>query len=223
MNTGFAPPMELGQVLDGIDADSNYQHEDKLGMVWTFPCAPQTGGPSRSKSLNTGRPITAVLLRNTSTLTLLGKRLGQLSRTAGYAMTKEVNGYSTTLANKGVVVIDPFLPSTGVANNDIFWGIIGGAVPILLPLVASDHTADIAVNDALVAATGTTTGATTSGRVTHVRFTNATAGETGAAFNSFNMIYGCIGRAMSARTSQETTAGADLLVDVAIRLFGPLN
>lgn len=215
------PPMELGFTLKGTDADGNLINSDKLGQIYTFPNYPLTGGPNRSKSINTAKPIRAMLVRNTSTLTLLGGRFGQLDRTAGYTMNHKIAGYSTTLANKGIVLIDPFLPSGGVANNDICWGLISGTVKVLLPLAASDHTADIAVNDPLVAATGTTTGATTSGRVTHVRFTNATAGETGAPFNAFNMIYGCVGRAMSARTSQETTAGADLLVDLAINMFGP--
>lgn len=218
-----APPMALGETLDGKDPDSNLTNEDKLGSIYAFPNYPQTGGPNRQKSIRTAKPIIAILLRNTSGLTLLGKRFGQLDRTAGYTMTKEVAGYSTTLGNKGIVLIDPFLPATGVADDDIFWGLIAGTVPVLLPLLGSDHTADIAVNDPLVAATGTTTGATTSGRVTHVRFTNATAGETGAAFNAFNMIYGCVGRAMSARTSQETTAGADLLVDLDIKLFSAVR
>src|SRR5688572_22178792 len=105
-----SPPMELGQTLDGKDPEGNLQHEDKLGLCHTFPIYLQTGGPNRSKSIKTGRSVTAILLRNTSGLTLLGKRLGQLDRTAGYAMTKNVDGYSTTLSNKGVVLIDPNLP-----------------------------------------------------------------------------------------------------------------
>jgi hypothetical protein len=117
------------------------------------------------------------------------------------------------------VLIDPYLDSNGVADDDIFWGLFYGPALVLLPLLGSDHTADIAVNDQLVAATGTTTGATTSGRVTHVRFVNATDGSTIGHFGAFNMIAGRVGRAMSARTSQETTAGADLLVDLNIPLF----
>ena len=214
-----APPMELGQTLDGIDANSVLTNIDKLGMRHTFPNYPKTGGPTRSKSLTDAVPITAILMRNTSGITLLGGRLGQVERTAGYGMVKNVHGYSTTAGNKAVVLIDPFLPSSGVADKDIFWGLIRGVVKILLPLAGSDHIIDIAVNDALCAATGTTTGATTSGRVTHVRFANATAGGTEAAQSGFNMAYACIGRALSARTSQETTAGADLLVDLNIRVF----
>lgn len=211
------PPMDLGETLKGTDADGNLINTDKLGQIYYFDTKSDRSNASRVS----GKPLGAILLRNESGLTLLGKRFGQLSRTAGYGMNHNVNGYSTTLANKGIVLIDPYLPSTGIADDDIFWGLFSGPALVLLPLVASDHTADIAVNDPLVASTGTTTGATTSGRVTHVRFVNATDGSTIGHFGSFNMIYGCVGRAMSARTSQETTAGADLLVDLAIKLFGP--
>lgn len=220
INSG-SPPMELGEYLDGADLDGNLVHDEKLGRIYTFDNYTRTGGPNRSKGPNTGKPIVAMLMRNTSSLTLLGKRFGLIDRTAGYGMSKNVTGYATTLACKGVVLIDPFMPSTGIPANAVFWGLIAGCVPVLLPLVDTDHTADIAVNDPLVAATGTTTGATTSGRVTHVRQVNATAGGTQVGDNAFNMIYGCVGRAMSARTSQETTAGADLLVDLAINMFGP--
>ena len=220
MQSQIAPPMELGQTLDGKDADGNLTHEDKLGMVHTFGAYTLTGGPNRKKTVNTGRPITAILLRNTSGLTLLGKRLGQLDRTAGYAMTKNVDGYSTTLGNQGVVVIDSFLPSTGVADDDIFWGIIAGPASILVPLAGADMNGDIAVNAPLVSSTGTTTGATTSGRVSNVTVTAATAGNTLNGYDGFKMAYAVLGRAMSARTTQETTAGTEILVDRAIRIFG---
>lgn len=212
------PPMDLGETLKGVaDDGSTLINEDKLGGIYWF----DNKATRKSQARQTGKPIGAVLLRNTSTLTLLGKRLGMLDLTAGFGMNHNVTGYSNTLARRSVVLIDPYLPTGGVAANHIFWGVFSGPALVLLPLVGSDHTADIAVNDALVAATGTTSGVTTSGRVTHVRFTNATAGETGAAFNSFNMAAGQIGRAMSARTSQETTAGADLLVDFAIKMWAP--
>lgn len=212
------PPMELGQSLDGKDPDGNLTNEEKLGQVYVFPASRVSNTIRGSKGRFTGRPIVAVLLRNTSGAALLPKRLGQLDRTAGYTPTKEVNGYSTVLGNAGVVLIDPWLPTAGVADDDIFWGILRGPAPVLLPLLSTGH-ADIAVNDPLVGHTGTTTGATTSGRVTKVQFVAATAGDTSAGLQAFTMANNVIGRALSARTSQETTAGADILVDFAIRLW----
>lgn len=218
-----APPMGLGETLDGKDPDGNLTNEDKLGLVHTFPRYPLTGGPNRSKSLLNAKPITAILLRNTSGLTLLPKRLGQLDRTAGHGMVKNVDGYSTTLANFGVVLIDSFLPSTGVVDDDIFWGIISGTAPVLVPLAGADFNGDIALNAPLVSSTGTTTGATTSGRVSNVTFTAATAANTLNGYDGFKMAAGYLGRAMSAKTTGETTAGQDILVDWAIRLFGDMH
>jgi hypothetical protein len=211
--------MELGQTLDGVDPDGNLTNEDKLGLVLRFGNYPITGGPNRQKSINTRKPITAILMRNTSTLTLLGGLLGQIDRTAGYAMVKNVDGYSTTLANQGVVLIDPFLPSGGVANKDIFWGIIGGPALCNVAIAGADFNGDIAVNAPLVSSTGTTTGATTSGRLSNVTFTAATAANTLNGFDGFKMAYGVLGRAMSARTTGETTAGTKILVDWAINIF----
>ena len=187
------PPMDLGQTLKGTDADLNLINSHYLGQVCYF----DNKAARSDKNRQTGKPIGAILLRNTSGLTLLGKRFGQLDRTAGFGMVHNVDGYSTTLNNMGVVLIDPYLPSSGVADDDIFWGLFSGPALVLLPLVGSDHTADIAVNDPLVAATGTTTGATTSGRVTHVRFVNATDGSTINGYQTFRAINGCVGRAMT--------------------------
>lgn len=213
------PPMKLGETLSGTDSEGNLINKDKLGIPYVFYPHKQSGVIRGQKGPLTGKPIVAVLLRNESGGALLGKRLGQLVRTAGYGMTQAVDGYSTTLANKSIVLIDPHLPSAGVADDDIFWGIIRGPALVLLPLAGADMNGDITVNSPLVAATGTTTGATTSGRVSNVTFTAATAGNTSNGLDAFNMAYGCIGRALSARTTGETTAGTDILVDLALRYW----
>lgn len=207
-------PMNVGETLTGTDADGNLIHIDALGLPYVIPLNRQTNLQRGNKGRLSYKPLIGVLLRNTSGGVLLGKRLGQLSRTAGYGMSQGVDGYSTTLANFGVVLIDPYLPSGGVASNDIFWGFIAGQLPVLVPLAGSDMNGDIALNAQLVAATGTTTGATTSGRVSNVTV-NATTGITDAV----KMSLGYIGRALSARTTQETTAGNDILVDLAISFW----
>src|SRR5678809_783948 len=108
------PPFQLGDSYDGVDPDGNLTNDHLLGQIHTHRAlgtVSTTAGATRARKQLTGRPIVAVILRNTSGAALLPGRLGQLSRTAGYKMTKEVDGYSTTLANQGVVVIDPYLPS----------------------------------------------------------------------------------------------------------------
>ena len=206
-------PMNVGETLSGTDADGNLIGLDKLGLPYVIPLNRQTNLQRGNKGRLSYKPLIGVILRNASGGVLLGKRLGQLTRTAGYGMCQAVDGYSTTLGNFGVVLIDPYLPSGGVASNDLFWGFIGGQLPILVPMAGADMNGDIALNAQLVSSTGTTTGATTSGRVSNV--TAVTANVTGA----MNMCFGYIGRALSARTTQETTAGNDILVDLAINFW----
>jgi hypothetical protein len=204
------PPMFLGETLKGTDADGNLINAERLGQIFTLPYGRVASPQVRAaKGRFTGHPITAVLLRNTSGGVLLGKRLGQLSRTAGFKPLQEVDGYSTTLANQGVVIIDSQLGSAGVASNDIFWGIIRGPATILTPIAGADFNGDIAVGGRLVSSTGTTTGATTSGRPSNVTM-NATTGLTDA----YKMAANAIGVAMSARTTGETNA--DLLLNATI-------
>jgi hypothetical protein len=207
-------PFPVGETLTGTDADGNLIQIDKLGLPYVIPLNRQTNLQRGNKGRLSYKPLIGVILRNASGGVLLGKRLGQLTRTAGYGMCQAVDGYSTTLANFGVVLIDPYLSSAGVASNDCFWGFIAGQLPVLVPMVGSDMNGDIAVNAPLVAATGTTTGATTSGRVSNITLAAQTA-----ATVSVQQALGYVGRALSARTTQETTAGNDILVDLAISFW----
>lgn len=210
------PPMMLGQTLRGTDdgtTTGNLINSERLGQIFMLPRQTLTGGPTGQKSRSTGMPVFAVLLRNTSGAALLPSLLAQVSRTAGYKMLQECDGYSTTLANQRIVLVDDQLPSAGVADKDIFWGIIGGPALVTTSMNGTDQNGDIAVNAPLVAATGSTTGATTSGRVSNITL----PGQTGAT-NSVTMMLGYLGTALSARTTGETNAL--LLANMALhRLF----
>lgn len=213
------PPFALGTTLKGKDADSNLINADKLGMIFEFPVKDVSGDIRGQKSRKTGRSIRAICLRNESGITLLPKRLVQLTVTAGYYLHQSSDGYATTLGRANIALVDPYLSSTnGVPDDDIFWGIIGGPALVLVPMAGADMNGDITVGSWLCASTGTTTGATTSGRVSNVTFTNATAGNSSNGFDGWRMSVYAVGRALSARTTQETTAGTDILVDFAIRL-----
>lgn len=209
------PPIELGQTLKGTDADGNLINGDKLGLIYRFPANKFTGGPTRTKGRITGKPIIAVLLRNQCGFALLPKRMARLKATAGYSLMEAVDGYSAGTADPRIVGVDSNLPSAGVADKDIFWGILSGPFTVLTPITNTDFGSDIAVGDLLVAATGTTTGVTTSGRLGKPTFVNATAGSTTAALNGFNMAAGIVAKALSARTTDNTAS--DLLVDLMVR------
>lgn len=204
------PPMELGQTYKGKDADGNLINGHLLGLVYTFPNSPVNGLPRAGKSRNTGKPITAVLLRNETGLTIYGKRFAMLSNAGGYNGVEAVSGYNATLGNFGIVLIDPFLPSGGCADDELFWGVISGAVLIKSPFAAGHVGGSIALGSLLVAATAATTGTSESGRVTTVAIANATD-ATNADVRSR-----AVGRALSAATTAQTDT--DVLVDLAIRL-----
>lgn len=202
--------MPLGETLSGTDAAGNLINSEKLGSICEFHA--ERLDDSSAKTYRHGGPVRAILLRNSSGATLYGKRLAGCKKTAGLSLVTEVDGYTTTLAQGPVVVIDEGLASTGVAANDLFWGIIGGPVITNTPLSgAAFNATGIAVGDSLIAITGSTTGATTSGRVGGYALANNTD-----AAGAFAQAANRIGYALSARTSGETNS--DLLIYAAINL-----
>jgi hypothetical protein len=203
------PPMELGEVLSGKDADGNLINEDRLGQVFEFPAQRLTGGPRAAKGRTTGKAIRAVLLRNTSGIALTAKRVGTLAyATAGEAGIETVDGYCDLTAERRCVIIDSFLTST-VADDDIFWGILNGRCTVTTTLAAGELS-NIAAGAPLLAATAVTSQAVTAGRVQNVTLPGQT-GDTATFQAAINLI----GFALSARTTGET--GSDLLIDACLR------
>lgn len=215
------PPMGLGATLKGTDPQDSTRliNSDRLGQVFYHAAKrADTQVPGANKTRRSGKGVLAVLLRNEAGFALLGKRVALCKATAGYSLVTAVDGYAAgAIASPNCVIVDEFLPSTGCPDDDIFWGVIGGPVHVLLPLVGADMASGFAVGDPVVASTGTTTGVTTSGRVGNVSFTAATAGNTSNGFDGFRMARNLLGVAMSAVTSQQTTAGQQILIDARIR------
>lgn len=108
----------------------------------------------------------------------------------------EVDGYATTTAadGKAVVVVDEFLPASGVPANGYFWVVTHGPAECLMPL---SQVADISEDSILVALTAATSGSTTAGRVG----VQSLAGATAPLGNQIN---GAFGRALSAKSSSAT-------------------
>ena len=203
-------PFELGETLQGTDANGNLINAAHLGQIYQLPYNDLTG-PTPAKR-KTGKPIYAIVLRNLSGSTLYGQRLAGCKKTAGFNLVESVDGYSTTLAQGPVVAIDPYLLTGGVAANDLFWGIISGPTLLTSPLSGAAFNATaIAVGDNLIAVTGVTTGAITSGMVGGVAIANATDAQ-----GAFNQAANVVAQAMSALASTQT--GVPLLVNMTVRL-----
>lgn len=209
------PPFPLGETLKGtqtIDGTTSTINETVLGTRCAFEHVDYSiSGLTAGRARLSGKPICAIALRNTSGITLLPKRLVRLDTTAGLGRIKNADGYTVLLAGLPAVLVDPWLPSAGVADDDIFWGIYQGPALVLTPTAGADLNGDIAAGAPLVAATGSTSGNSTGGRVSNITMAAQTA-----ATVSYSMAKNFIGHALSARTTGETAA--NLLVDFDVRI-----
>lgn len=208
------PPMELGDTLAGKDSDGNLINGDKLGGYYTFPANRINQTSLRgNKTKYTGKPVTAILLRNELGAAILGKRVAKLKESGGYGDVEAVDGYCAFKADGHVVIVDSFLPAAGCADDDIFWGIVKGTVPILSPFEGAGFDKAIVAGDPLVGATGSTTGTSDVGRVS---VGGVLAGGSLAATEAYNHARNNVGRALSGRTTGETNA--EVLADVNINI-----
>jgi hypothetical protein len=146
------------------------------------------------------------LVRNVSGITLLPSRIAIYA--SGF-VEKRVDGYTHLTAEEGAGIVDPFLPSNGVPNGDLFWLIESGVVPVRSPL--TNFSADCAVGDILYAITAASSQAGAAGRFTRWGGTFSAAENTDGT--AAKILLNHIGRAMSACT----TAGTDQLINVRVK------
>ncbi|MCP9473352.1 MAG: hypothetical protein NNA30_11520 [Nitrospira sp.] len=208
------PKFELGTTLKGTDGDGNLINDEVLGLVVMFPSWTKVSSlASGARTRQIGSTLKCVALRNTSGTTLYGKRLVQLATTSGLGSVKSFTGYhGPTAAALRVVLLDPFLPSGGVANNDIAWCVLEGVAPGMTPAASGDFNGDISVGAPLVAAGTFGSGSTDhngAGRVANVTMSNIT--------EAYRMAAGILGYAVSPRTSGETSS--EILVQWKIPIF----
>ena len=138
------PPFALGQTL-GVSSTSD--GTGCVGAVKEFTDIDPTTGVIRSN-----RRKVCVACRNTSGYALLPKKLVAVSAIG------DAGACNTVAGNEYVGVVDEFLPTAGVAANDVFWVIIEGPTEVL---------ADAAVlaDNAIASDAAATSGAATAGRV----------------------------------------------------------
>jgi hypothetical protein len=193
------PPFARGETFyngDTIDAtDLGGEHLE--GKEWVFEDVhPETG------VVRTGRSVRCRVVRNTAAIALLPARLASFE-----ASDKEygsrIDGYATTLAAE-CYPIDEYLPTTGVVVNDLCYIVVEGPSEVKTNL-AGDATNVFSAGSWGVAATAATSGATTAGRVEVQVLTGATAALA-------NQVMNRIGRALTARTTNNTDT--DTLFDI---------
>lgn len=187
------PPFSLGQTL-GVSSTSD--GTGWVGTVKVFPDVNPTTGVIRSN-----RVKKCVAVRNTSAGALLPKRVVRFAvGTAGTAVFSAVDGYAAVANNEVVGVVDEFLPSAGVAVNDVFWVTVQGPTEVAAALSGTD----IAVGDRLACVTAAnSTASGTTGVGGRVGPSALTAGTANPGDNGI----GVLGRACSVGA----TTGANVL------------
>lgn len=204
------PPFGLNETYKGKDADGNLINQELLGKIYFFPVKGSTDAAGRA----CGRPIKAMIVRNESGGALLGKRIVKFTATAGYSNLTSIDGYATVLATGGHAFL-PSLPSAGVADDDLCFVVLEGPTTVLTPIAGADFNGAITAGNPLVNSTGTTTGATTSGRISNVTFVVATDGNSSVGLRAVSLCLNVLGVALSTRTTSETAT--DLLVHATVR------
>jgi hypothetical protein len=161
------------------------------------------------KPLRSGGEVTCILVRNSSGISLLPKMA--VTWKSG-ARGKEVDGYADFCPDRAIAgIVDEWLPSTGVVDDDYFWLTVKGPT-LALTALPGDGTNVIAVDDWLVNSTGAaSTHSTTSGRV--VPAISEAGLTTNITFAQSLNIYK-FARAMSAKTTGNTNADILVYVDL---------
>jgi len=150
------------------------------------------------KDTITGGEVTAILVRNASGIALLP---GRVCVWKTLQQGKQVDGYVSADFGKCAGVVDPFLPSTGVASNDYFWLIVKGPCLVKKSLDANTLSSD----DYVVSITAATSQATTAGRIVSAVLANNATSNASVALNR-------LGIAMS--TSATTDANVLVRLDL---------
>jgi hypothetical protein len=189
-----------GKTYSGGTPSSIGQSVGLEGYIQEFKDEVRTGNGVLSQ--RSGQVTKAMLVRNVSGFALLPGR--SVAWATGYR-GRRVNGYTATTAQEVAGYVDDKLPSTGVADDDLFWLLRKGPALIKTPNAGGAGNV-FAEGDVLVALTAVTTGAVTSGRAAVL----ATAATTNTALAIVNKI----GRVMSAMTTAQTNA--DMLVDLEL-------
>ena len=130
------PPFDLGETLSGTDSDGNLTNKHWCGAVFEFPDVDRTPALRGGKSRRSGQSLRAVCCRNTkgSALTVAAATYGlvlgfDVDSSTGRVAAGACAGASLTEGDWAGVG-DPELVATTVADDDLFWLIIGGVVPI---------------------------------------------------------------------------------------------
>lgn len=177
------------------------------GLTKTFADLDYSVNPALVRSQN---QVVAMLVRNSSGISLLPKMV--VTWKSGLR-GKEVDGYADFAPDRGIAgIVDEWLPSTGVANNDYFWLVVKGPT-LAITAMPGDETNVISVDDWLINVTAAaSTFSTTAGRV-RPQILPTSGATTSITFAASESAYK-FARAMSAKTTANSNANILINVDL---------
>lgn len=180
------PPFALGQTL-GVSSLTD--GTGWVGVVKQFPDVNPITGAIRSNRIKT-----CVAVRNVATIALAPKRTVVFATAAGLGGLSTVIGYSSVLNAEHVGVVDEYLPTAGVAINDVFWVVVDGPTEVA-GLVSGT---ELVAGNRICAVSAAASTGLTAGRVgpSLLSAASTAAGDAGL---------GVIGYAMSASSTSATT------------------
>lgn len=189
------PPMDRGST------DSLGAFDHLLGREWEIEDEDWSNSSSGAKPTRSAKLVTIRLVKNASTVALLGKRLVRYQATSGN-YGHRVDGYTSVTAQDWAGVVDEFLPAAGAAVGDNFFIVTKGPTKTLTPDASAAFNGDVAIGNALVAATAAASTGATAGRVAVI----------GATTAGLDHAINALGRALSAATTGQTAT--DVMSDI---------
>ena len=134
------PPFDLGETLKGTDDDSNLINSHWQGAIFEFPDVDRTPAIRGGKSRRSGNKLRAICVRNTSggALTVASLCMQFNIAVGDYTVSTQATANTeyrkifgtckavTAAVNLWAGIGDPELGSNTVADDDLFWIIIGG-------------------------------------------------------------------------------------------------
>lgn len=163
--------------------------------------------PSTTINRRNQGDVRAIIVRNTSGITLSAKRVVKWA--SGYR-GRRVDGYANVDHEEVAGVVDDHVGSGGVQANDLFWLIVEGECLIQTPMTGAGFNGDVAVGDILTALTAAASTGTTAGRFQRWNGTFTATQTTDGTLG--NILANRFARAMSAKTTGNTNS--DILVDL---------
>jgi len=127
----------LGDTITGTNDAGDLINLELLGREYTFPITEEVAGAFNISKRTVGRRITARIMRNETGAVLFPGEVVEVDLASGFA------GLGKTISLSGAgdrccLVVDPAVnATTGVADDDLFYAIVGGPCQVKQPAASA--------------------------------------------------------------------------------------